>query len=1107
MRYIDLVNLLQRYNRELKNVEVYGIISSRLNRPMNLDDSLKYSKTGIFVKVDVFAVNLSYYAEYLKSMGIASKDGIYMVNGSLVTFIEPQGKVLPDWYAMRGTLRFGDRQSTDFVSLYKFKKDGKSWVLDDTDLYDFEITGVSKDPELSPVLQNCINHNAIVYPKCVENLPKFYHFPRERMLRNTIQTQQKMQEHQKMVNQTIRGSANSELMSMNELTKGDAPPSTQINTNQLGGMQLDTNGRKEVEDYSDIVRELQHELDDSEASRVEYIKSLKNEYKIEEGLNEHIVYMIANIMEYLTRKPDTFAFTGRKILDTYLKKFELYDYQYMGNMTVGKYVVTNFSDVVKCLMSDDSRLMMNGKALSLATTALLDVERFYAGVLSVITGVSFDELDTIQSLCTRNGISFSKLVNGDTYALQLLSSLPYNKIERIALCLGNHDKSELSKSRNIALLFSSLNDASDSSTFINKNDIRGAKVGLTLTKAEYAKCREVGSTLTDTVLSNIKYYLRAYKSKPSYELSSFRLYGMNYIRPLSTTELAEAIKDLVDSGMGVEYGRFITSYNLLDKELYIYTKLHKLASIKVKSYDGSKVDKYIEEYEKEVGFKLEERQREAVHLLVNSAGVVAGSAGSGKTTTIKCFVYVLERLEGEYFNIKFCTPTAKAAKRMQEVIQREVTTANSLFKMGFSNVDTIFDDEEDNGYSMDCLIMDESGMFNIHTFYKIIRAIGDNTRLYLFGDIHQLPPIGKGLPFKNLLSFLPCVFLNVSKRASEGSNITLNSDLINNNSSRNNWKNLVSGKDCLICPCNEEYIKEFTKILCKYYLGTATVQEVDIIKKRLNLTELPMIDGITPDDIQVVSPLVKPSYSWGSTQLNSCLQPIFNKNKGYKNTIIHMTSKDSYRKFMIGDRVIHTESNMYGMQWYSSYKNGVFQKKWGSGICNGEVGKIVAFYPTESCEFFDEVDEKPDGFDYPESLRHDDKYSENGSYFVVVEYYDYLSEENFYILYRCVEFFSAEHNSEGKCLSGDDIKKLNLFYAGNVHKLQGSQSKIVIGVLGSVNYDGFITRNMVYTLTTRAEKLLILLGSVGNEPSSMLSRARKDCADSKAIILGDVLNL
>ena len=40
-----------------------------------------------------------------------------------------------------------------------------------------------------------------------------------------------------------------------------------------------------------------------------------------------------------------------------------------------------------------------------------------------------------------------------------------------------------------------------------------------------------------------------------------------------------------------------------------------------------------------------------------------------------------------------------------------------------------------------------------------------------------------------------------------------------------------------------------------------------------------------------------------------------------------------------------------------------------------------------------------------------------------------------------------------------------------------------------------------------AEKLLILLGSVGNEPSSMLSRARKDCADSKAIILGDVLNL
>ena len=96
------------------------------------------------------------------------------------------------------------------------------------------------------------------------------------------------------------------------------------------------------------------------------------------------------------------------------------------------------------------------------------------------------------------------------------------------------------------------------------------------------------------------------------------------------------------------------------------------------------IEQYIHEYEAKVGFKLEERQNMAVHLLVNAGFIVAGSAGSGKTTVSNCVVYVLSKLE-PFLDIQFAAPTAKAAKRMQEVVHKEVSTLHSKFKLGVSN--------------------------------------------------------------------------------------------------------------------------------------------------------------------------------------------------------------------------------------------------------------------------------------------------------------------------------------------------------------------------------------------------------------------------------------
>ncbi|MCV3295889.1 MAG: ATP-dependent RecD-like DNA helicase [Oenococcus sp.] len=58
----------------------------------------------------------------------------------------------------------------------------------------------------------------------------------------------------------------------------------------------------------------------------------------------------------------------------------------------------------------------------------------------------------------------------------------------------------------------------------------------------------------------------------------------------------------------------------------------------------------------------------------------------------------------------------------------------------------------------------------------------------------------------------------------------------------------------------------------------------------------------------------------------------------------------------------------------------------------------------------------------------------------------------------------------------NEIKQLRLSYASTVHKSQGSEFKNVIFVLTST-FNNFVTRNLVYTGVTRAEKSLIMIGS------------------------------
>lgn len=1073
MDYIDLLSLVRDLGR-LDNIELYGYIVSRIPRPINLYSSCSLRENGYFVRMQVVGVNLKPYRSHLRQRGIVSDNDIYMVNGSVALYVNAN-HVLPDWYTVNGTLRFGSKTDKFYLTMFPFKKNGNDWLIDFNNLYTLDISNWSETSRIYQSIYKSIELGTVTVPDDVKALPKF-----EARKTQGVVTHQSCNPW--MYNNQDR--------EQNELDEN----SDNIVSNDSDIFEVID--RDTILPKDDMIAELRGELSHLNNERLKFIRTLKGLYAFkDEGVDSHIIYMTDALVRNFKRKPHNSASTGRALIKKYLSKFGRYGRKRYLGKRVSTYLMDSFSEVASFIKDYNYEVDLYGDAWNLCKKAFGNREYFYANMLGLILGIDTDKLgDCCESLNDR-GISFVKLVTSNPYLLLLIDSeFSYSEVDHIAYCLGLSNNKSIEEYKLVGILYDHLTNSSCGDTTYRYDKVLSSQIGTTLTEVKYNQCMDRGTYLTDSVKYNTRYYIDDIKDEV-YLLPStgWRHNGYNRVLPLSRSEIDFGLKSAIKYGLVLNYTidneEWVTSTKLLEKELFICEKAYELSNVKM-GYDHDQIDKLIDEYEEMVGFKLEAKQREAVHLIDNGIFIITGSAGSGKTTVSDCMVFVNERMGVS--DIQYATPTGKSAKRLQEVVKKPVQTFNSKFKIT-SGSTSLFDDKDDDSASEGVFyIFDEVAMPNINLIYSVFKKLG-NCQVAMLGDISQLPPIGKGLPFKDMLRFLPCVKLLVTKRSAENSGITYNSKIINEHSEQNGMLPLKEFDDFKIIPCGEDAIQRVTVLLCKYHLGKADTNEVSELCNLLGRTEddLIDIDGLTPDDIQVVTPLGKATYKWGSYQLNNELQKIFNDTRGYSNTFKHQLSKTSVgTKFRINDRVIHTDSNMYSMQWYSSYENGVFQKRYGYGVFNGDVGKIVGFFPSEMCEILDEDESTlPPDFQYPDALRDDYSFISEDHYFVVVEYYDPMSDSNYYILYRAPVNKYIE-SPESNVFNGDDLGKLALFYAGTTHKMQGSQSKLIISIVGKVNFSGFITRNMLYTEITRASEGEYLLGSVSNARNSQLTIAR-----------------
>ncbi len=152
--------------------------------------------------------------------------------------------------------------------------------------------------------------------------------------------------------------------------------------------------------------------------------------------------------------------------------------------------------------------------------------------------------------------------------------------------------------------------------------------------------------------------------------------------------------------------------------------------------------------EREHGVRLAERQQEAVRTAYASkVSVLTGGPGVGKTTTIRSLLDVLDRQGVAY---ALAAPTGRAAKRMAEATGRPASTLHRLLEFQPSTNDFAYNEHRPLPHGF--VVVDEASMLDVLLAYRLLRAVAPDAHLLLVGDADQLPSVGPGTVFADLIA-------------------------------------------------------------------------------------------------------------------------------------------------------------------------------------------------------------------------------------------------------------------------------------------------------------------------------------------------------------------
>ena len=290
------------------------------------------------------------------------------------------------------------------------------------------------------------------------------------------------------------------------------------------------------------------------------------------------------------------------------------------------------------------------------------------------------------------------------------------------------------------------------------------------------------------------------------------------------------------------------------------------------------------------GIRLTEQQHQAVMTtLTSKVSVLTGGPGTGKTTTLRTIISVLEK---EGYSFKLASPTGRAAKRLNEATGHEALTIHRL--LGFSPQEG-FNYNPENPLVTDMVVVDEASMLDLMLFYNLLKALKPSTHLLMVGDVDQLPSVGAGDVLRDLIrsNICPVIRLDTVFRQAGDSMIIENAHRINQGKSPD-----TNNKSSDFFFFGKEDPEAAAQLL------------VDIVTNRI--PEKFGLDSL--NDVQVLAPMYNGRV--GVNTLNHELQNALNP--AGRNAEKRLAG----RVFRVGDKVMQTRNN-YDKEVY-----------------NGDIGRI-----------------------------------------------------------------------------------------------------------------------------------------------------------------------
>ena len=288
--------------------------------------------------------------------------------------------------------------------------------------------------------------------------------------------------------------------------------------------------------------------------------------------------------------------------------------------------------------------------------------------------------------------------------------------------------------------------------------------------------------------------------------------------------------------------------------------------------------------------RLTQQQHAAVQTaLSHRITVITGGPGTGKTTTLRSAVRLVQAKGG---TIALAAPTGRAAKRLSEATGVPAVTIHRLLELrpgGAYEVRTPLD--------ADLIIIDEASMMDLPLAAALIKAVPAGAHLVLVGDADQLPPVGPGAVFRDIIASgtIPITRLETIFRQPEGSAIISNAHRIN------------AGQ-------TPEFGKQITDF---FFFNQPSPAECAALVVDLATRRVPEKFGLSAmDDIQVLAPMY--AGVCGIEALNVNMQAVMNPPAPHKDE-----RRFGSRIFRVGDKVMQVV-NDYDRQ-----------------VSNGEMGRIV----------------------------------------------------------------------------------------------------------------------------------------------------------------------